>query len=271
MFKIENEVLEWGGKTLTLETGRVARQAHGSVIATYGGTSVLATVVADYEPKPGLDFFPLTVNYQEKAYAAGKIPGGFFKREGRPSEKETLVSRLIDRPIRPLFAKGFQNETQVLATVISYDGENDPDIVAIIAASAALTLSGLPFMGPIGACRVGWDGKNYILNPKINKENKGLLDLVVAGTNDGVLMVESEASELNEKIMLGAVDFGHKELKNVIKGIIELAEVAAKEPTSIDEDIPEEKDYLKLVKGFKKEIEKAYKIQEKSSRYKFSS
>ena len=155
MFKIENEVLEWGGKTLTLETGRVARQAHGSVIATYGGTSVLATVVADYEPKPGLDFFPLTVNYQEKAYAAGKIPGGFFKREGRPSEKETLVSRLIDRPIRPLFAKGFQNETQVLATVISYDGENDPDVVAMIAVSAALTLSGVPFMGPIAAARVG--------------------------------------------------------------------------------------------------------------------
>ena len=163
MFKIENEVLEWGGKTLTIETGRVARQAHGSVIATYGGTSVLATVVADHEPKPGLDFFPLTVNYQEKAYAAGKIPGGFFKREGRPSEKETLVSRLIDRPIRPLFAKGFQNETQVIATVISYDGQNDADIVALVAVSAALTLSGVPFMGPIAAARVGYIGGEYIL------------------------------------------------------------------------------------------------------------
>ena len=165
MFKIENEVLEWGGKTLTIETGRVARQAHGSVIATYGGTSVLATVVADHHPKPGLDFFPLTVNYQEKAYAAGKIPGGFFKREGRPTEKETLVSRLIDRPIRPLFAKGFQNETQVIATVISYDGQNDADIVALVAVSAALTLSGVPFMGPIAAARVGYIDGQYVLNP----------------------------------------------------------------------------------------------------------
>ena len=209
MFKIENEVLEWGGKTLTLETGRVARQAHGSVIATYGGTSVLATVVADYEPKPGLDFFPLTVNYQEKAYAAGKIPGGFFKREGRPSEKETLVSRLIDRPIRPLFAKGFQNETQVLATVISYDGENDPDVVAMIAVSAALTLSGVPFMGPIAAARVGYINDEYILNPtKEQLDEDCSLDLVVAGTDSAVLMVESEAKELSEEVMLGAVSFG---------------------------------------------------------------
>ena len=266
MFEVYRKEIKFGGEKLTFETGKVARQADGAVVVTYGGTTVLCTATAA-KNNSDADFFPLTVNYQEKAFSAGKIPGGFFKREGRPSEKETLTSRLIDRPIRPLFHKNFKRETQIIATVLEYDFENDPDIVAIIAASAALTLSGLPFMGPIGACRVGWDGKNYILNPKIDKENKGLLDLVVAGTNDGVLMVESEASELNEKIMLGAVDFGHKELKNVIKGIIELAEVAAKEPISIDEDIPEEKDYLKLVKGFKKEIEKAYKIEEKSSRY----
>ena len=236
MFKIENEVLEWGGKTLTLETGRVARQAHGSVIATYGGTSVLATVVADYEPKPGLDFFPLTVNYQEKAYAAGKIPGGFFKREGRPSEKETLVSRLIDRPIRPLFAKGFQNETQVLATVISYDGENDPDIVAMIAVSASLTLSGVPFMGPIAAARVGYINNEYILNPtKEQLDENCKLDLVVAGTDSAVLMVESEAKELSEEVMLGAVSFGQDSFKPVTKAIIQLAEKAAKEPREIEE------------------------------------
>jgi len=236
MFKIENEVLEWGGKTLTLETGRVARQAHGSVIATYGGTSVLATVVADYEPKPGLDFFPLTVNYQEKAYAAGKIPGGFFKREGRPSEKETLVSRLIDRPIRPLFAKGFQNETQVLATVISYDGENDPDVVAMIAVSAALTLSGVPFMGPIAAARVGYINDEYILNPtKEQLDEDCKLDLVVAGTDSAVLMVESEAKELSEEVMLGAVSFGQDSFKPVTKAIIQLAEKAAKEPRVLEE------------------------------------
>jgi polyribonucleotide nucleotidyltransferase len=236
MFKIENEVLEWGGKTLTLETGRVARQAHGSVIASYGGTSVLATVVADYEPKPGLDFFPLTVNYQEKAYAAGKIPGGFFKREGRPSEKETLVSRLIDRPIRPLFAKDFQNETQVLATVISYDGENDPDIVAMIAVSAALTLSGVPFMGPIAASRVGYINDEYILNPtKEQLAEDCKLDLVVAGTDSAVLMVESEAKELSEEVMLGAVSFGQDSFKPVIKAIVQLAEKAAKDPRELEE------------------------------------
>ena len=246
MFKIENEVLEWGGKTLTLETGRVARQAHGSVIASYGGTSVLATVVADYEPKPGLDFFPLTVNYQEKAYAAGKIPGGFFKREGRPSEKETLVSRLIDRPIRPLFAKDFQNETQVLATVISYDGENDPDIVAMIAVSAALTLSGVPFMGPIAASRVGYINDEYILNPtKEQLDEDCKLDLVVAGTDSAVLMVESEAKELSEEVMLGAVSFGQDSFKPVIKAIVQLAEKAAKEAVkeaSKEDEKPSEED-----------------------------
>ena len=266
MFEVYRKELKFGDEKLTFETGKVARQADGAVIVTYGGTTVLCTATASKNNSEA-DFFPLTVNYQEKAFSAGKIPGGFFKREGRPSEKETLTSRLIDRPIRPLFHKNFKRETQIIATVLEYDFKNDPDIVAIIAASAALTLSGLPFMGPIGACRVGWDGKKYILNPKIDNENTGLLDLVVAGTNDGVLMVESEANELTEKIMLGAVDFGHKELKNVIKGIIELAEVAAKEPIAIDEEIPEEKDYLEFVKGFKKEIEKAYKIEEKSLRY----
>ncbi len=266
MFEVYRKEVKFGEEKLIFETGKVARQADGAVLVTYGGTTILCTATAA-KKNSDADFFPLTVNYQEKAFAAGKIPGGFFKREGRPSEKETLTSRLIDRPIRPLFHKNFKRETQIIATVLEYDFQNDPDIVAIIAASAALTLSGLPFMGPIGACRVGWDGKKYILNPKINKDSDNLLDLVVAGTNEGVLMVESEARELNEKIMLGAVDFGHKELKNVIKGIIELAEVAAKEPIKIDEEVPEEKDYLKLVKGFKKEIEKAYKIEEKSTRH----
>ena len=266
MFKIENEVLEWGGKTLTLETGRVARQAHGSVIATYGGTSVLATVVADYEPKPGLDFFPLTVNYQEKAYAAGKIPGGFFKREGRPSEKETLVSRLIDRPIRPLFAKDFNNETQVLATVISYDGENDPDIVSMIAVSAALTLSGVPFMGPIAAARVGFINDEYILNPtkeQLNEECK--LDLVVAGTDSAVLMVESEAMELSEEIMLGAVSFGQDSFKPVTKAIIKLAEKAAKEPRELEEiDLSDLQETVSKI--VREELISAYKESDKQTR-----
>ena len=266
MFKIENEVLEWGGKTITIETGRVARQAHGSVIATYGGTSVLATVVADHEPKPGLDFFPLTVNYQEKAYAAGKIPGGFFKREGRPSEKETLVSRLIDRPIRPLFAKGFQNETQVIATVISYDGQNDADIVALVAVSAALTLSGVPFMGPIAAARVGYIEGEYILNPtKDELDGECDLDLVVAGTNTAVLMVESEAKELSEDVMLGAVSFGQESFKPVIEAIISLAEKAAKEPRELIEvDLS---DLQKTVnESVKDKLIDAYKESDKQAR-----
>jgi polyribonucleotide nucleotidyltransferase len=266
MFKIENEVLEWGGKTLTIEPGRVARQAHGSVIATYGGTSVLATVVADHEPKPGLDFFPLTVNYQEKAYAAGKIPGGFFKREGRPSEKETLVSRLIDRPIRPLFAKGFQNETQVIATVISYDGQNDADIVALVAVSAALTLSGVPFMGPIAAARVGYIEGEYILNPtKDELDGECDLDLVVAGTNTAVLMVESEAKELSEDVMLGAVSFGQESFKPVIEAIISLAEKAAKEPRELIEvDLS---DLQKTVnESVKDKLIDAYKESDKQAR-----
>ena len=266
MFKIENEVLEWGGKTLTIETGRVARQAHGSVIATYGGTSVLATVVADHEPKPGLDFFPLTVNYQEKAYAAGKIPGGFFKREGRPTEKETLVSRLIDRPIRPLFAKGFQNETQVIATVISYDGQNDPDVVALVAVSAALTLSGVPFMGPISAARVGYVDGEYILNPtKDELDEDCKLDLIVAGTDTAVLMVESEAQELSEDIMLGAVSFGQDSFKPVIEAIISLAEKAAKEPrVLVNADLS---NLQKTVNGLVKDkLIKAYKESDKQIR-----
>ena len=229
MFKIENEVLEWGGKTLTLETGRVARQAHGSVIATYGGTSVLATVVADYEPKPGLDFFPLTVNYQEKAYAAGKIPGGFFKREGRPSEKETLTSRLIDRPIRPLFPDGFKNEVQVICSVISSEKDTDPDIAAMIGTSAALSISGIPFNGPVGAARVGYNLEDgYILNPGYEKLKSSDLDMVVAGTKDAVLMVESEAKELSEDIMLGGVLFAHQEMQTVIDVVQELADEVGK-------------------------------------------
>ena len=265
MFDIQNEVLEWGGKKLTIETGRVARQAHGSVIATYGGTSVLATVVADREEKKGLDFFPLTVNYQEKAYAAGKIPGGFFKREGRPSEKETLVSRLIDRPIRPLFADGFKCETQVIATVISYDNENDPDIVSLIACSAALTLSGVPFMGPIGAARVGFKDGDFILNPTKEEMETSALDLVVAGTKDAVLMVESEAKELSEEQMLGAVTFGQDNFSQVIDAIISLAEKAAKEPRDFEKkDIS----YIenKVSSAIKDDLSEAYKEADKQKR-----
>ena len=222
--------MEWAGRTLTLETGRIARQADGAVLATYGETTVLATVVGQREQKPGQDFFPLTVNYQEKTYAAGKIPGGFFKREGRPTEKETLVSRLIDRPIRPLFVSGFKNEVQVVCTVMSHDMENDPDVVAMVAASAALTISGLPFMGPIAAARVGYIDGNYKINPTSEEMESTELDLVMAGTNEAVMMVESEAKELSEDVMLGAVMAGHKAAQEVIGLIISLAEEAAKEP-----------------------------------------
>ena len=268
MFEVYRKELTWGGKLLTFETGKIARQADGAVMVTYGGTTVLCTAVGAASAKPGIDFFPLTVNYQEKTFAAGRIPGGFFKREGRPSEKETLVSRLIDRPIRPLFHKNFKNETQVIATVLSHDMENDPDIVAIIGASAALTISGLPFMGPIGACRVGWSGSEYILNPTIEQMKDANLDLVVAGTKEGVLMVESEASELSEEVMLGAVDYGHKEIDKVIDAIIELAEVAAKEPRPLPEEPVEKDDYLKIIKPFSKNFEKAYKEKDKSKRSK---
>jgi polyribonucleotide nucleotidyltransferase len=230
MFDIKKKTIDWAGRKLTLETGRMARQADGAVLATYGETTVLATVVFGKSPKPGLDFFPLTVNYQEKTYAAGKIPGGFFKREGRPTEKETLVSRLIDRPIRPLFVKGFKHETQVVINVLSHDLENDPDIVAMVAASAALTISGVPFMGPIGAARVGMIDGDYVLNPTVDQMPESKIDLVVAATQDAVMMVESEIQELTEEQVLGAVVFAHEGMQPVIDAIIELAEHAAKEP-----------------------------------------
>ncbi len=230
MFDIVRKQIQWGGETLTLETGKIARQADGAVVATYGETSVLATVVFEKKPKPGLDFFPLSVHYQEKYYAAGKIPGGFFKREARPTEKETLTSRLIDRPIRPLFVPGFKHETQVICTVLSHDLENDPDIVAMVATSAALCISGVPFMGPIAGARVGLINGAFVLNPRIGDLPDSKLDLIVAGTRDAVMMVESEASELSEDDMLGAVTFGHKEMQPVIDMIVGLAEEAAKEP-----------------------------------------
>ena len=230
MFDIKRKTIEWAGRPLTLETGRIARQADGAVLATYGDTVVLATVVYGRAPKPGLDFFPLTVNYQEKTFAAGRIPGGYFKREGRPTEKETLVSRLIDRPIRPLFVKGFKNETQVVVTVLQHDMENDPDIVGMVAASAALTISGVPFMGPIGAARVGIIDGEMVLNPAVDQMASSDLDLVVAGTADALMMVESEAKELSEETMLKALMFAHKGMQPVIDAIIELAEHAAKEP-----------------------------------------
>src|SRR6266436_2483536 len=230
MFNIHRVQLDWGGRQLTLETGRLARQADGAVFASYGDTTVIATVVAAKQPKAGIDFLPLTCNYQEKYYAAGRIPGGYFKREGRPTEKETLVSRLIDRPIRPLFAEGYRCDTQVIATVLSHDLENDPDILAMVAASAALTLSGVPFVGPVGAARVGFINNEYVLNPQLDEMSESQLDLVVAGTTDAVLMVESEARELPEEVMLGAVMFGHRHFQPVIDAIIGLAEKAAKEP-----------------------------------------
>ena len=230
MFDHQKQEIEWGGRTLVLETGKVARQADGAVLATYGETTVLATVVSEKEPKPGLDFFPLTVNYQEKYYASGRIPGGFFKREGRPTEKETLTSRLIDRPIRPLFADGYKNDTQIIINVLSHDMENDPDVVAMVATSAALTLSGVPFMGPIGGARVAYINGAYVLNPTIDELKESQLDLVVAGTSEAVLMVESEAQELTEDVMLGAVMFGHQHFQPVIDAIISLAERAAKAP-----------------------------------------
>ncbi len=236
MFKEYKKSIEWGGETLTLETGKIARQADAAVVATLGETSVLCAVVYEKKPKEGFDFFPLTVHYQEKYYAAGKIPGGFFKREARPTEKETLTARLIDRPIRPLFVPGFKNETQVICTVLSHDLENDPDVVAMIAASAALTLSGAPFLGPIGCARVGYANGEYVLNPSVDDMHKlrenpeQRLDLIVAGTKDAVMMVESEAYELSEDEMLGAVQFGHDAMQPVIDMIIDLAEDAAKEP-----------------------------------------
>ena len=265
MFDIHVEEIDWAGRTLRLETGRVARQADGAVLATYGETTVLATVVADRQPKPGLDFFPLTVNYVEKTYAAGKIPGGFFKREARPSEKETLVSRLIDRPIRPLFAKGFKCETQVILTVLSHDLENDPDIVAMVGASAALCLSGAPFLGPIGAARVGYIDGEYVVNPTLDQMPDSVLDLVVAGTTDAVLMVESEAQELSEEIMLGAVMKGHEDFQPVIEAIIRLAERAAREPR--DHNPEDTTDLLAAARKLaEKDLQAAYSIAGKEER-----
>ncbi|MBX3480849.1 MAG: polyribonucleotide nucleotidyltransferase [Caulobacter sp.] len=266
MFEIRRKTIEWGGKTLTLETGRIARQADGAVLATMGETVVLATAVFAKQQKPGQDFFPLTVNYQEKTFAAGKIPGGFFKREGRPSEKETLVSRLIDRPIRPLFVKGFKNEVQVVVTVLQHDLENDPDILAMVGASAALTLSGAPFMGPIGAARVGYVDGEYILNPTAEQMADTKMDLVVAGTAEAVMMVESEIQELNEEIVLGAIKFAHDGMQPVIEAIIELAEHAAKDPFDFE---PEDTDAIKAeMKGLVgADIAAGYTIQKKQDRY----
>src|ERR1700678_3723909 len=265
MFNIHRVQLDWGGRTLTLETGKIARQADGAVLATYGETTVLAAVVAAKQPKEGIDFLPLTVNYTEKYYAAGRIPGGYFKRERGPPEKDQLTSRLIDRPIRPLFADGWRCDTQVTVTVLSHDQENDPDIVAMVASSAALTLSGAPFMGPIGAARVGFTNNEYVLNPTIDEMKESQLDLVVAGTQDAVLMVESEAKELSEEIMLGAVMFGHRHFQPVIDAIIKLAEKAAKEPREFA--LPEtgaiEKEMLGVVE---QDLRKAYAIPAKHER-----
>ena len=266
MFNMKTVEIEWGGQTLKLETGRVARQADGAVIATLGETVVLCAVTAARSVKEGQDFFPLTVHYQEKYSAAGRIPGGFFKRERGATEKETLVSRLIDRPIRPLFPEGFYNEINVICQVLSYDGENEPDVLAMVAASAALTLSGVPFMGPIGAARVGYVEGEYILNPTDDQVAAGELDLVVAGTHDAVMMVESEAKELSEDVMLGAVMFAHRGIQSVIGAIIKLAEQAAKDPwpMAAQADLSAAKDKLKKLIG--KDIAAAYKITDKSAR-----
>ncbi len=268
MFSIYRNEIDWGGRKLVLETGRIARQADGAVLCTYGDTVVLCTVVGERTPKPGLNFFPLTVNYQEKSFAAGKIPGGFFKREGRPSEKEVLTSRLIDRPIRPLFHPSYRCETQVIATVLSHDLENDPDVVAMIAASAALTISGIPFLGPIGAARVGYVDGRYVLNPRLEDSANSALDLVVAGTVEGVLMVESEAKELSEEVMLGAVTFGHEAMRPVINAIIDLAEKCAKEPWALPETPAEiSATASRLREQFEADLREAYRETVKQARH----
>jgi polyribonucleotide nucleotidyltransferase len=268
MFNITRKEIMWGGRGLVLEAGKIARQADGAVMVSYGGTTVLCTVVAEKAPKTGIDFLPLTVHYIERAYAAGKIPGGFFKREGRPSEKEVLSSRLIDRPIRPLFAPGFHNEIQVICTVLSHDLENDPDVVAMIGAAAALTISGIPFMGPIACARVGYIAGEYVLNPQIDEMPNTDLDLLVAGTSQGVLMVESEAHELSEEIMLGAVMFGHEHIQPVIQAIIELAEACAKEPWELPAP-PERIDEIRTrLRGLAEEdLREAYRDTAKQSRH----
>ncbi|NLI26248.1 MAG: polyribonucleotide nucleotidyltransferase [Acetobacter sp.] len=268
MFNYFRKEIEWGGRPLILETGKVARQADGAVVVSYGDTIVLCTAVGARSVKPGQDFFPLTVNYQEKAYAAGKIPGGFFKREGRASEAETLNSRLIDRPIRPLFPENFRNEVQVIATVLSHDMENDPAIPALIGCSAALTLSGIPFFGPVGGCRIGLINGEYVLNPTLEETKTSDLDLVVAGTSEGVLMVESEASELSEETMLGAVTFGHEAFQPVIDAIISLAEHAAKSPWDLVGPSKEEIALRKKVDtAGRRSIAAAYKEKAKQARY----
>src|ERR1700755_1943417 len=266
MFNYFRKELDWGGRKLVLETGKIARQADGAVMISYGETIVLCTAVGVKTAKPGQDFFPLTVNYQEKYFAAGKIPGGYFKREGRPTEAETLISRLIDRPIRPLFPDGYKNETQVIVTVLQHDMENNPDVLSMVAASAALTISGVPFMGPIGAARVGWVDGQYVLNLAVDKRADSKLDLVMAGTQDAVLMVESEAQELSEEVMLGAVMFGHEQSRKVIDAIIKLAELAAKDPRDFTppdySDL--EKDVLAVAEA---DLRAAYKITDKQARY----
>ncbi|HWK34876.1 polyribonucleotide nucleotidyltransferase, partial [Sphingomonas sp.] len=266
MFDTKKVSIEWGGQTLTLETGKVARQADGAVIATLGETVVLCAVTAAKTVKEGQDFFPLTVHYQEKFSSAGRIPGGFFKRERGATERETLISRLTDRPIRPLFPEGFYNEINVIAQVMSYDGENEPDILAMIAASAALTISGVPFMGPIGAARVGYKDGEYQLNPSDAQVAEGELDLVVAATHDAVMMVESEAKELSEEVMLGAVMFAHKASQDVIKAIIKLAEQAAKEPWELTQAADTSSVKAELKKLIGKDIDAAYKLTNKSAR-----
>ena len=267
MFNITRKEINWGGRPLVLETGKIARQADGAVLVTYGGTQVLCTAVANKSVRPGQDFFPLTVNYQEKTFAAGKIPGGLFKREGRPSEKETLTSRLIDRPIRPLFPDGFRNETQVICTVVAHDLENDPDVVSLVGASAALTISGVPFMGPIGGCRVGCIDGEFVLNPKQDELEISTLDLIVAGTREGVLMVESEAQELDEDTMLRAVTFGHEQSQAVIDAIIELAEACAKEPWDLPEAPEQYETVAARVKDLATEpLTAAYQITVKQDR-----
>ena len=267
MFKVFRKEIEWGGRKLILETGKIARQADGAVLATYGETTVLCTAVGAKSPKPGIDFFPLTVNYQEKTFAAGKIPGGFFKREGRPTEKEVLTSRLIDRPLRPLFHGSYRNETQIVCTVLSHDLKNDPDVIAMIGASAALTISGLPFLGPIGAARVGYVDGQYVLNPKMDETDKTSLDLVLAATREGVLMVESEAKELSEEIMLGAVKYGHEQMMPVIDMIISLAEQCAKEPRDLPPEAPEVAAVKGKLASFVGDLSDAYKNQVKQDRY----
>ena len=264
MFDVKNVEIEWAGRKLKLETGKIARQADSTVIATYGGTTVMCNVVAAKEANPDMDFFPLTVNYQEKYYSVGKIPGGFFKREARPTEKETLVSRLIDRPVRPLFHKDFKNETQVTCTVLSHDQENDSDVVAMVAASAALTLSGLPFLGPLGAIKIGFIDDEFVVNPSKSQLSNSKLELVLAGTKEGVLMIESEAHELSEKQMLDAVVLGQENYKTVIEAIISLAKKAAKEPWELKEKDEEIKNLpSKINEDFGKEFIDAYKINEK--------